>query len=493
MALRARLVAPPPAERDVWPYHQAKVASLPIHLLWGGDRRMEAETYLASGYGIRLAIQEREHGWVPLNQVARVWQPNRLKGIQVSPAFGTPFLAATQVFDIRPVPRKWLALERTHDSINRFVKPGMILVTCSGAVGRSTLATSALASTLISHDLLRVESKDDRHWGWVYAFLRSPQARAMMGSAQYGHIIKHLETSHLDALPIPDVSEAIAEGFRTDAKRILELRNRAHQSALAAETLFEASIGSISVATWGETGFAVSASTILSGKNRRMDGAFHNPGAAEIRAHLQKSGKKILPFEKLGFETWVPNRYQRIPAESGVDYYDSSDLLEINPESVKRFMDNGFGDRFGGRVQKDWILMPSSGQVYGIIGSAVLAGPGFDGNVFSNHVLRIAPTPETSISPAYLQVALSHPLLGRPLIKALAFGSSVPEIDPMELARVPIARLGGKVEGEIAAMAESVVADRAKADELERAVGIKAGDLIDAFIAGKDLRKKLHA
>lgn len=110
--------------------------------MFGGDRRMEAETYLSSGYGIRSAIEARSHGWKPFRELARAWMPGRLKGIQVSREYGTAFLAATQVFDVRPVPRKWLSLDRTDDSANRFVRQGMILVTCSGSVGRPTLCRS---------------------------------------------------------------------------------------------------------------------------------------------------------------------------------------------------------------------------------------------------------------------------------------------------------------------------------------------------------------
>src|SRR5882724_4220783 len=113
MALHARLVAPPPPPRHEWPWHQAKWSAVPSNVFWQGDRRMEAETYLSSGYGLRVAIEGRPGGWKRFDKLARVWQPSRLKGIQVSPEFGTPFLAATQVFDIRPVSRKWLAA-RTH-------------------------------------------------------------------------------------------------------------------------------------------------------------------------------------------------------------------------------------------------------------------------------------------------------------------------------------------------------------------------------------------
>src|SRR5882724_8261603 len=105
-------------------------------------------------------------------------------------------------------------LERTEDSAQRFVRSGTILVTCSGAVGRTTISHAPHENTLITHDLLRVEPRDAAMWGWLYAYLRSPQARAIMVGSHYGHMIKHLETSHLDALPIPIVRSQIAAEFK---------------------------------------------------------------------------------------------------------------------------------------------------------------------------------------------------------------------------------------------------------------------------------------
>jgi type I restriction enzyme, S subunit len=209
MALRARLVAPPPDKKTDWLWHEAKWASISASTLFKGDRRFEAESYLATAYGIRTAIESHHGGWSRLDRLARTWQPSRLKGIQVSPGFGTPFLAATQVFDLRPSPRKFLSLNRTEDANNRFVQSGLILVTCSGNVGRATLAYRPHEGVLISHDLLRVEPHNPLHWGWIYAYLRSPKCRAIMTAAQYGHMIKHLEVSHLDALPVPSIPDKL--------------------------------------------------------------------------------------------------------------------------------------------------------------------------------------------------------------------------------------------------------------------------------------------
>src|SRR5450830_898644 len=287
MANRARLSAPR-TEQDHWPWHQAKWTQLSASLFFGGDRRMEADNYLAGGYGIRLSMESQKAGWVKLGEFSRVWQPSRLKGIQVSPEFGTPFLAATQVFDVRPVPRKFLSLDRTDSANERFVQAGDILVTCSGSVGRATLAHSSHANILVSHDLLRVVPSQDQMWGWLYAYLRAPQTRAMMSAAQYGHIIKHLETSHLEALPFPILRNELLDQFNEMVSTILAHRNRANELALAAEAYYEKCMGRLDVDNKGEEGFDIRASEALFKNRRRFDAHLHNPEVRAIRKHLEK-------------------------------------------------------------------------------------------------------------------------------------------------------------------------------------------------------------
>ena len=482
MALRARLAPPPPPPRSVWPYHTAKIGSIAAHVLFDGDRRMEGETYLSSGYGIRTAIESKSGGWNHLSHLARSWQPGRLRGIQVSRDFGTPFLAATQVFDVRPIHRKWLALSKTSDASNRFLRPGTIVITCSGSVGRATLAYAAHENTLISHDLLRIEPIQERDRGWIYAYLLAPQTRAMTKSVHYGHIIKHLETSHLDALPVPSVDDTTALDFSKRLAKILDLRNEGYRLTLEAEAQFEKALGSLAVTNWGEQGFVVKAlKSVLSGR-RRLDAARHNPGAAAIHRFLATHGQGFSTLPEAGYDVWVPGRYKRIPVEDGVIYRDSADLLEVNPDLPKRYADCKFGDRFRGRVKDGWILVACSGQVYGIIGTAILATQALNDQVVSNHVLRAAPK-KGSVPAGYIDTALAHPLFGRPIVKALAFGSSVPEIDGDDLAELQIVRLKPGEESAIADLAEESAKVRAAADFLEREITVDAERVITKFMA----------
>lgn len=411
--------------------------------------------------------------------------PGRLKGIQVGGDVGTPFLAATQVFDVRPIARKWLALARTDDAQNRFVVPGTILVTCSGSVGRPTLSYAPHENTLISHDLLRVKAIDESQWGWLYAYLHASQVRAMCVGAHYGHIIKHLETSHLSALPVPSVSDDVAAEFSARAGRILALRNEAHRLTLESESRFEGALGFLRVQDWGENGFRLKASQAFLTGRRRLEAATHNPGVAEIRRHLAAKGAGFITVADAGYDVWLPKRFRRVPAADGVWLLDSSDLTEANPDLTKRIADDDFGDPYRGRVESGWILMARSGQTYGIIGTAVIAGKDLEGYVVSDHVMRIKPHGEASVKPGYIVTAMSHPILGRPLVKSLAYGSSIPEIDVTDLAGLRIVRLNGNDESIIAGLAEASAEARAQADILEREITADAEDLIGRFIAGR--------
>ena len=482
MVIRARL-SPPREERSDWPYHHAKWAAVSASVFMSGDRRMEAENYLASGYGLRLAMEARKDGWAPMARVAKVTQPNRLKGILVSPEFGTAYLAATQIFDLRPVPRKWLSLDRTDTPADRFVSNGMILVTRSGSVGRATLAHKPHENVLISDDLLRVAPRKPEWWGWLYAFLRSPQARAIMIAAQYGHIIKHLEVAHLDALPVPLLRDDLLPGFRKKAEIILDKRNHAQTILDEAYAHFEKAVGSLVIKDLGEKGFSISASEFFSGR-RRMDGYFHNPLVRAIRAHFARQGRKTLGLKEAGFDIWLPTRFKRVAAEDGVELLDSSDLFEVNPDVTKRIADGGFGDPYQGRVRAGWLLLARSGQIYGINGSLVMATKAHEGKVVSDHIIRVAPTGRQLIPTGYVYVALSHPTIGRPLVKALAYGSSVPEIEVADLAVMEVVRLPDAEEEEIARLAERSSASFAQADILEIEIAAEAEVLVDSFLAG---------
>lgn len=482
MALRARLTPPRETKTD-WPWHKVKSSSLRASLLFGGGRRMEAENFLASGFGTRLAIEAKAYGWSALSTVARTWQPSRLKGIQVSRDYGTPFLAATQVFDVRPVPRKWLSLERTDSHAQRFVSPGTILVTCSGSVGRATLADTSIEGALISHDLLRIEAVEDSWWGWTYAYLRAPTVRAMMKAAQYGHIIKHLETHHLDTLPIVRLAEIHRSRFDATAKAVISARDRAHRLELKAEEEFLRAVGSHSFNQDAANGFTTCASAMF-GKGRRLEGNFHNPKARAAEAAIRAAAAQLEAVDDLVQRVFVPGRFKHVYGDEGVPYLDSAQILEVVPDIDKRVLSLRGEKQAGYVVDAGTLLIPCSGQLHGIVGSVVLATEWHESKVLTNHILRVVPKKKPTIRIGYLQAVLGHPTLGRPRILKGAFGSSVPEIGPEDIKSLTVPRFNSKVEDAIADAIEEAANLRAQADEMEEQLASEAEDFLNRFLAG---------
>lgn len=479
MAIRARL-SPPKEAPKAWPWHHAKWGEVKASIFSRGDRRMEAENYLSSGYGIRLAMDARATGKVTLGELAEVWQPSRLKGIVVSRAYGTPFLAATQVFDLRPVPRKYLSLDRTDSVAARVVKRGQILLTCSGSVGRATLAHVPHENTLISHDLLRVTPRDVKSWGWVYGYLRSPQGRAMMRAAQYGHIIKHLETSHLRDLPVPALRDDLMDRFNQIAAKILALRIEAFERARVAEEIFAAAFPSLKPEAQ-PLGFERRARELFGGR-RRLDAGCFVLRPDEIDAAFLTDARSVQTLADVTDKVFVPGRFKHVYGDGGIPYLDSADILEVNPDITKFVLSLSPEEQKEYHVEPGWLLIPCSGQVYGNIGHSVLATEWHRAKVHTNHLLRVAPN--SSIRSGYLQCVLGHPELGRPRIVKFAFGSSVPEIAAGDILGVGVPRLATELENRLADLMDASALARDTADELEQELSSEAEHLIDLFLEG---------
>ncbi|MBO1080014.1 hypothetical protein [Roseomonas haemaphysalidis] len=374
-------------------------------------------------------------------------------------------------------------MDRTDSADGRFSPEGQILVTRSGTVGRATLSTKALDGILVSDDLIRVSAKDQKMWGWVYAYLRSTMVRDMMTSTRYGHVIKHLEIGHLSALPMPHPRDDVAARFQKETAEILDARNRAVDLMLKAEAVFEREVGVPDRMDLGESGYSINASLLMGGR-RRLEGFSHNPAVRALHTHFAFKGLKSAPLAQLGFDLWLPTRFRRTPAEEGIELVGSSDLFEINPDITKRIVDGNFGDRSSGRVKRGWLLLARSGQIYGLNGTLAIANEFHEGKIISDHVIRIAPKDDCKVRAGYVYTALSHPTLGRPLVKALAYGSSIPEIEVADIAALPVVRLPKQVENKIADMAEEGAHLFAAADILETKIASKVDELVEALLGG---------
>lgn len=480
MADDANLSVPELADETRSSWHQVTWGVTRASLLQRGERRMEAETYLSDGYGRRIAIESRPTGWSTIDKLATVWQPSRLKGITVTAEHGVPFLSAGQVFERRPTARKWLSLQRTPDAAERFVASGLLLLSCSGTVGLATLAYRPHLGHLITHDLLRVAPLIEGARGWLYSYMRTASFRAMATGAHYGHMIKHLEPSHVAALPIIQIDDARRAQFDIGVTRVLESRNRADElieqaNAMYAEAV-DVDVDSIDL----EAPFVVRASDLGSGR-RRLDGYHHNAIVQKIYDGLHSSAESVQMLPDVTKRIWWPGRFSRVFGENGTPYVSAVELFDQNPPITKQIHAGLVANAEDYFIEPGWLVMARSGQIYGLNGRAFLASKQHTKFFVSEDLIRIVPDRE-SIRPGYLLTAIGHPALGRPLVLRHAYGTSIPHLEPEDLRQVPVPRFAPEVENQIADRVEEAARLSSEADELEDELTRRAEDLIELFL-----------
>jgi hypothetical protein len=329
-----------------------------------------------------------------------------------------------------------------------------------------------------------VEPNDSYYWGWIYAFLRSEQAQAMMKSAQYGHVIKHLEPEHLNTLPLPIPNRSVLEQFQNDVLEVINKRNSYWALQSKAEELFEQAVGVIEEeADLLELPHSISASELFVGR-RRLEAAFHSPLVRTILNQFKEAGLRTQPLGDLSERIWWLNRFKRVfGEEGGVRYLSADELFSINPPITKRVMIEQAENADEFFVKAGWIVMACSGQTYGLNGSVSLMTEWHEDAFLSHDLVRIIPKAD-EIHPGYLYTVLGHPTLGRPLVIRNAYGTSIPHLDPSDIATIPIVRLDSCVEEEIGVIMEQAVRLRVEADILENALSAKATRIIDGILAG---------
>jgi hypothetical protein len=75
-------------------------------------------------------------------------------------------------------------------------------------------------------------------------------------------------------------------------------------------------------------------------------------------------------------------------------------------------------------------------------------------------------------------MTLTHPTLGRPLLIRAAYGTSIPHLEPSDVAEFLVARLDDEIESQIADLMESAAQSRSLADQLERSIAAEADRIV---------------
>lgn len=130
--------------------------------------------------------------------------PGRFKRVYVDHGYGIPFFGGRNIGELDPSDKKYLSLARHGKKIKEelIIHEGMVLVTCSGTIGKIALVPKHWDGWAMTHDIIRLVPVENIQ-GYVYIWLRSNYAEAMIRAQAYGSVVTHIEKEHLSNIPLP--------------------------------------------------------------------------------------------------------------------------------------------------------------------------------------------------------------------------------------------------------------------------------------------------
>jgi len=262
-------------------------------------------------------------------------------------------------------------------------------------------------------------------------------------------IIQSIEPQHIANLPVPRLG-----GVETQAHDLIQ---KASNKRVEANSIIQRAIDQLRLVSGLEEletrdGIPFCATSISSlDLLKRMDGAYHSSLHREVLDALNNAGVETTTVADLSLAIFEPKRFKRIEisdAEFGIPMFGTTALMWADPQPsflIPRTM-QGIEELI---VDQKMVLVPRSGQVSGIIGTAVLPYGALIGGAVSEHAIRIQYSTETMAG--FIFVALRSEY-GRRQLKSRAYGSSIPTLDVHQIGQVVIPDLGNKLMEQIGTM-----------------------------------------
>lgn len=131
--------------------------------------------------------------------------PGRFKRVYVEEGQGVVFFGGKQLFELNPSNKKYLSLihhtKRIKEELT--LKENMIMITCSGTIGKVTIVPRHWENWTANQHILRVVPADDAIAGYIYAWLSSKYGYELIKRFTYGSVVDEIDDNHASRIQIP--------------------------------------------------------------------------------------------------------------------------------------------------------------------------------------------------------------------------------------------------------------------------------------------------
>ena len=352
-----------------------------------------------------------------------------------------PIYQPSSIVDVKPTPDGYIS-ESTDTNIDALrVKKGQILMTCSGTIGKVAYVSDTLDGLIFSHDLLRIDSKDDNA-GYIYAYLKSKIGQQILLTNSYGAVITHIEPEHLADVPIPDAPVEIKQEIHKmviDSYVLRDESNKLLDEAmdLLVQELKLPPVEEIRVDDFVQDAPVETFLVKLSQLNNRVDASYHVPVVKAIVDYLEKNAAEVTTIGdcRISRDVILPGRFKRVYVSEGYGrvFFGGKQILELDPTNSKYLSVTQHSKRMEEELQlkENMTLITRSGT----IGKVALVPKHWANWIASEDVLRVLPA-DRNIA-GYLYVWLMSDF-GQKLLDRYSYGSVISHVDNMHIKQIAI-------------------------------------------------------
>ena len=406
--------------------------------------RLEAGVYGTEGRQVRQDLARCKWDIVFLcgeKGLTSAYHRPRFKRIYVEKST-FPIYQPAQINELYPKPSAYISGLTQTDIDALRVKKGQVLLTCSGTVGNCTYVRNTLDSLIFSHDVIRIEPKE--YSGFVYAFLKSKTGFSIINTNNYGAVVKHIEPSHLNAVPIPNPPVTLKQEIHDLVEESFKLRDESNELMDTAQSLLKTDLqlppidvlieqaekfnGTVEVLN-----YSVSSSEVID----RLDGSYYDPVVKAIETHIAKTGKAIVKVvdNQISESITLPGRFKRVYVEegNGIVFFTGKHVSELDPSDKKYLSLSQHTERIENElvIREGMILITSSGT----LANTVLVPKHWDGWAMTHDIIRLVPA--SNEIPGYLYAWLSSDY-ARELIHRFAYGAVVRHLEKGHISQVSV-------------------------------------------------------
>lgn len=457
------------------PQEELNWGSVSLSEVLKSDTRLEASVYNIEGRHAREILKKCKWKLSSVcgdNGLATAYHRPRFKRIWVEKS-PFPIYQPSQILEIYPKPSGYIS-EATKTDIEALrVKKGQILLTCSGTIGNCSIVSKTLDNKIFSHDLIRIDCKDEIDIGYVYAFLKTKIGSTLINTNNYGAVVSHIEPEHLNNIPIPNPPSMLKKRIHDLIMQSYELRDESNELIDKAEELLINElelppIDDFKLDYFDKSSELKNYTVRLSELQERFDASYHVPIVKAIVDHLKKHALEVttLGDSRISKKVILPGRFKRVYVEEGqgIKFLGGREIFELNP-STNKFLSVRYHKR---KIEKELSIKANSilTTSRGTLGKVVLAPKHFEGWAISDNLIQIIPSSTELVG--YIYVFLNSDY-GYELINRFTYGAVVDALEPAHILQVQVPILKNKtVQQTINEIALEANDKRYKAYKLEQ-------------------------